>query len=312
MAEPIRPSDESDEQGRHVAARPIDAPPAPAGVDEDAAARRDLGSEAAEPAAADRTDTDTDAVAAITAPSRPVAEPEEAAVDHDEVREEPAATSATEPTPARLEPTQTAVIAPPPPPVVPVAPEPQPVIAPAAQTDAAPLRRRGNRVAGTAWALLAAGLFQVFYFAALAGLSAALSGPASVIPFLTAVVQARWGVFAWLPVLFLFLLHELTVLIAGRAGRFFWVVASGVIAVLVYALSVVLISIVVRGAAPDAPTLAQTFLNPTFILIGVVGREVVLWTGFAAGARGVRVRRRDREDRERYDRDLAARTGTTA
>jgi hypothetical protein len=207
------------------------------------------------------------------------------------------------------------VAAPARPAAAPVAPVPAPPPAPPVQqipVSTATPRRRGNRFAGFAWALLAAGLFQLFYFASLAALTAALSGPASIGPFLAVVLQAKWGVFAWLPVLFLFLLHVLTVLIAGRAGRFFWVVASGVIAVIVYVLSVVLISIVVRGAMPDTNTLAQTFLNPTFILIGVVGREVVLWTGFATGARGVRVRQRDREDREREERDLAARTAATA
>jgi hypothetical protein len=47
-------------------------------------------------------------------------------------------------------------------------------------------------------------------------------------------------------------------------------------------------------------------IESQFILVGLVAREVMLWTGLAIGARGKRVRRRNRAAREEYERALAA------
>jgi hypothetical protein len=179
--------------------------------------------------------------------------------------------------------------------------EPQPVLAPAAES-APPPRKHGNRLVGTAWVLLAAGLFQVLYFGALALIVLLLGGAASVVPGLQNVAAYP---FAWLPVLFFFLLFELTVLLFNRAGRFAYVIASLIVGLLVYVLSVLLISILIGGGIGDTATLARAFESPEFILTGLVAREVMLWTGFAIGSRGIRVRRRDKEARKRYEAEVA-------
>ena len=185
-------------------------------------------------------------------------------------------------------------------PVVPPA-EAQPVLAPAEESHPAAPKRRSNRLVGTAWVLLAAGLFQVVYFGALAGLIVLLGGAQAVG---TQLAQYLTTPFAWLPVLFFFLLFELTVLIFNRAGRFLYVVASLVVGLLVYVLSVLLITVLLRGT-PDTATLQQAFLSPLFVLTGLAAREVMLWTGVAIGARGTRLRKRNRADRDAYRAELA-------
>lgn len=181
-------------------------------------------------------------------------------------------------------------------------PAQQPVLAPADDSAPPPPRRGGNRLVATAWVLLAAGLFQLLYFGALALIIVLLSGPNAVAPGLTNISRFP---FAWLPVLFFFLFFELTVLLLNRAGRFAYVVASLVVGFIVYVASVLLISILVGGGIGDTPTLARAFESPEFVLTGLVAREVMLWTGFAIGARGTRVRRRNKEARARYDREVA-------
>lgn len=191
----------------------------------------------------------------------------------------------------------------------PPAPADQPVLQPADADQPAAPKQGGNRLVGTAWVLLAAGLFQVLYFAALALIVLLLGGAAAVGPQLALIARTP---FAWLPVLFFFLLFELTVLLFNRAGRFAYVVASLVVGFLVYLLSVLLISILVRGGIGDANTLAQAFESPEFVLTGLVAREVMLWTGFAIGARGKRVRTRNTRAKQAYRQELAERADTTA
>lgn len=182
--------------------------------------------------------------------------------------------------------------------------EPQPVMEPAVQDAPAAPKRRSNRLVGTAWVLLAAGLFQVVYFGAIAALVALLGG-ADVVG--AQLAQYATTPFAWLPVLFFFLLFELTVLIFNRAGRFLYVVASLVVGVVVYVVSVLLITILVRGDVGDRATLEQSFLSPLFVLAGLAAREVMLWTGVAIGARGTRLRKRNRADRDSYRAELGER-----
>lgn len=188
---------------------------------------------------------------------------------------------------------------------VPPAPaQQQPVLAPAEETAPPAPKKHGNRLAATAWVLLATGLFVVVYFAAVALLELLIAGPQAVAPQLQVLATTGGGVLAWLPALFFFLLFELTVLLFNRAGRFAYVVASLIVGVLVYALSASLVPLVAGGSAPDRNTAVQAFLSPVFVLTGLVAREVMLWTGFAIGARGTRVRRRDKEARRRYEQEL--------
>lgn len=192
-------------------------------------------------------------------------------------------------------------------PPIPPAPATQPVLRPAEEPVAAP-KRGGNRIAGTAWVLLAAGLFEVLYLASIALVVLLLGGAQAVVPQLVPFASSP---FAWLPVLLFFLFFELTVLLINRAGRFAYVVASLVVGLLIYVLSVLLISIMLGGGLSDRLTLARAFESPEFILAGLVAREVMLWTGFAIGARGTRVRKRNRAAKDAYRQELAERSDAT-
>ncbi|GAA4749648.1 hypothetical protein GCM10025783_22470 [Amnibacterium soli] len=164
-----------------------------------------------------------------------------------------------------------------------------------------PPRKKGNRLVATAWVLLAAGLFQAVFFGANALVALVFGGTAAVLPQVQSVAGTS---LAWLPVLLFFLLFELTVLLINRAGRVAYVLASLIVGAIVYVLTVVLFSVLVRHTLGDANTLAQTFLNWEFILVGLVAREVMLWTGLAIGSRGIRVRRRYREARRSYEQEV--------
>ncbi|MGN6446635.1 hypothetical protein [Amnibacterium sp.] len=242
-------------------------------------------------------------VQADTRPAEPEAAPGAA-------RTAPAPEPATPVETERDRPVATPVAAPegrgPAEPATAVAPAPAPAqeqapIAPAAEA-APPPRGRGNRLVGTAWVLLAAGLFEVLYFGVLGLIVLLLGGAGAVVPQLTNLAAYP---FSWLPVLFFFLFFELTVLLFNRAGRFAYVVASLIVGFLVYVVSVLLISIMIGGGIGDTATLARAFESPEFVFTGLVAREVMLWTGFAIGSRGIRVRRRNSDARARYDEELA-------
>ncbi|MBW4042763.1 MAG: hypothetical protein HIU86_11690 [Acidobacteria bacterium] len=177
----------------------------------------------------------------------------------------------------------------------------QPVVGPAAESAPPPVRH-GNRLVGTAWVLLAAGLFQAVFFGLNALVVLTFVGPAAIA---SQVQQVAQTALAWLPVLLFFLFFELTVLLFNRAGRFAYVVASLVVGIIVYVGTVLLYSLIVQHTLGDSNTLAQTFLNWEFIIIGLAAREVMLWTGIAIGSRGIRVRRRDSEALKRYDAEVA-------
>ena len=164
-----------------------------------------------------------------------------------------------------------------------------------------PPRKKGNRLVATAWVLLAAGLFQAVFFGANALVALVFGGTAAVVPQVQSVAGTS---LAWLPVLLFFLLFELTVLLINRAGRVAYVLASLIVGAIVYVLTALLFSAIVRHTLGDANTLAQTFLNWEFILVGLVAREVMLWTGLAIGSRGIRVRRRYREARRSYEQEV--------
>ena len=184
---------------------------------------------------------------------------------------------------------------------IPAPPVEQPVAAPLAQ-GAEPPKRAGNRLVGTAWVLLASGVFEVVYLALLALVVLVLAGPE--------VVGPQLGYFAgqstllWLPLVFFFLLFELTVLLFNRAGRFLYIVASLLVGVIVYLLTVYLIAVVPNGAG-DVALLRQSLVSPFFLVAGLAAREVMLWTGIVIGSRGIRVRRRNRAAKQRYEQEVA-------
>jgi hypothetical protein len=185
----------------------------------------------------------------------------------------------------------------PPPPAPRQAPTPLPA------ADAPPPRRRSNRLVGTAWVLLAALFFEVLYLAAFALVVLVAAGQASVGQSLQQLLSTP---FAWLPVLLFALFYELTVLLLNRAGRLAYVLSSLIVAAVVYLLSTVLILAMQQGGIANENLLGRALIAPQVVLIPLIAREVMLWTGLAVGARGRRVRHRNRAAQEAYERERFA------
>jgi hypothetical protein len=185
-------------------------------------------------------------------------------------------------------------------------PAPEQRTPPLPPADAPPAPRRGsNRLVGTAWVLLAALLFEVVYLAAFALVVFVVAGASAVG---LAVQQLISTPFAWLPVLLFALFYELTVLLLNRAGRFAYVLSSLIVAAIVYVLSAVLILAMQEGGIGNESNLGRALIATQVVLIPLVAREVMLWTGLAIGARGHRVRRRNRAAQEQYERERFARS----
>jgi hypothetical protein len=168
-----------------------------------------------------------------------------------------------------------------------------------------PPRKGGNRLVGTAWVLLAALVFEVLYLAAFALVVLVVAGSASVA---LSVQQLIGTPFAWLPVLLFALFYELTVLLLNRAGRFAYVLSSLIVALIVYLLSTVLILAMQAGGLSNESNLGRALIAPQVVLIPIIAREVMLWTGLAIGARGRRLRKRNRAAQEQYERETFARS----
>ena len=94
-------------------------------------------------------------------------------------------------------------------------------------------------------------------------------------------------------------------LLFNRAGRFLYVLASLVVAVIIYLLFAALYLAMQPGGLSNEQNLGKALVLWQFVLVGLVAREVMLWTGIAIGARGKRVRRRNRAARDEYERTMA-------
>ena len=303
MAQPTSPTGEPIGDGRQAAGPPVDEPTAaPRPREEPVLLQPPTDAEMAE--TGEPTVEEIHAAANGThADARPAADTEVVRPAETEVMR-PAATEVIRPAETEQVAHDSATVVHPvvAEPAPPAPAEPQRVLTPAAESAPPPPRKHGNRLVATAWVLLAAGLFQVVFFGINALVVLTFVGPAAIA---SQVQQVAHTALAWLPVLLFFLLFELTVLLFNRAGRFAYVVASLVVGFIVYVGTVLLYSLLVQHTLGDSNTLAQTFLNWEFIITGLAAREVMLWTGIAIGSRGIRVRRRDREARKRYEAEVA-------
>src|SRR5579875_2929588 len=275
---PLPPDETESGRAKHVA--PLDEETTP---DHPAVARAAAGLDAAPDA-------------------EPAAVPARTASDATETREEPVAAPVDEAggdedradQPTAVLPAEDRQAPPPPPPAPPQRRGPVP-----AATEAPPPPRRGsNRLVGTAWVLLAALLFEVLYIAAFALLVCIVDGSQQVGQAVQSLVTTP---FVWLPLVLFALLYELTVLLLNRAGRFAYVLSSLVVALIVYVLSAVLILAMQQGGVSNENNLGRALIVPQVVLIPLIAREVMLWTGLAIGARGRRVRKRNREAQAQYE-----------
>src|SRR5579875_3278703 len=302
---PLPPDETESGRAKHVA--PLDEETTP---DHPAVARAAAGPDAApdaEPAEGPTIQASPAPVAAEPAPiaAEPAAVPARTASDATETREEPVAAPVDEAggdedradQPTAVLPAEDRQAPPPPPPPPPATPQRR-VPVPAATEAPPPPRRGSNRLVGTAWVLLAALLFEVLYIAAFALLVCIVDGSQQVGQAVQSLVTTP---FVWLPLVLFALLYELTVLLLNRAGRFAYVLSSLVVALIVYVLSAVLILAMQQGGVSNENNLGRALIVPQVVLIPLIAREVMLWTGLAIGARGRRVRKRNREAQAQYE-----------
>ena len=264
---------------------------------------------------APRGDTTTDAVEAPPAATgEPVAAKPatgEPVYDLVEVppKQTPATPSASEPVVATNDPAaetrvidaeQTPTAEEPPPRAATSAASMQTVYVPA---PVAPLKK-GNRGFGVLIALLSSLVFAGFYALVIAAIQAGEIG------------VFRFDFFGSLdfytPIAFFFVGFVIVVLLANRASWWSFVVGSVFVALFVYFASVGagLLANNVFGLTPTnaARLFSAALLNPFVIAAALIARETSMWMGALISARGRKVKARNIEARETFDRESAART----
>lgn len=273
-----------------TSAAPSDAGPASEPVsDESAAERADSASEAA-PAAAAPAEPD------------PWDSPEAASLDH--------RSSADTAVYSPADDSPTVMAAPVVTPSEPVAdsafsPAPQPIFV---QAPEAP-RPRGNRAAAGAIGLLAALSFAILYFAVWLGVGA-IRGDVTAENVGTVALEhvAAWSL--WVPVIVFFIAFWLLGAIINRGRWGAWVVFGLLVGFAAYGGHLL-------GALFQAPfwdlTLSQgqelvgaELLTPMAFAAFVIGRELTIWFGAWAAARGKRVTELNVEAQREYERTLEA------
>ena len=288
------------------------------GLAEAEAARRDAVVDA--PVVAEPASSDAPApVAADSAAAEPAAEPA-APVEPDPWDSPEAASLDYRP----AEPVQTAVYTPADdtptvaaaPVVTPSEPVAEPAVAPAAMAPQPifvqapePPQPRGNRAAAGAIGLLAALAFAVLYLAAYLGFGAMRGDIDSENLASTALAaQTTWSF--WVPVAVFFLAFWLLGAIINRGRWGAWVIFGLLVGIASYGGHIL-------GALFQAPFWMLTasegaalvegeLLSPLAIAAFVIGRELTIWFGAWAAARGKRVTELNLEAQREYERTLEA------
>ncbi|MEO7123222.1 MAG: hypothetical protein ABI400_08935 [Lacisediminihabitans sp.] len=169
-----------------------------------------------------------------------------------------------------------------------------------------PPQKKGNRGIGSLIALLSAVIFAAIYAGVVLAVVPWFAPPRAVgFEFLTFISSAAF----YIPVLVFALGFILLVLILNRAGWWSYILGSLFVGVFVYFVSIGVL-LLVNGVIGFTPSEAfKAFLSalqsPVTIVAGLVAREVTLWMGAAISARGRKVKVRNAEAREAYDRDTA-------
>lgn len=169
-----------------------------------------------------------------------------------------------------------------------------------------PPRKRSNRVIGIAFALLASLVFAILFALALLVIGVVAEGTVSL-AFLTS------SAFYW-PIVLFFLSLVIVIAIVNTASWWTYIVSSVIVAAGVYfgiaAVDLVLAGVLQMSRQEADATYLASLANPATIAAAIIAREVAIWTGAILGRRGRRVRARNAEEREAYEREQAALTPT--
>ncbi|MDI2098556.1 hypothetical protein [Ruicaihuangia caeni] len=165
-----------------------------------------------------------------------------------------------------------------------------------------PPRDRGNRGIGALLAIAAAIIFALLYAgAAMLLITVVNQGVFEVDSVTSFFLNAAF----WVPVAVFAVTYVLLAVLVNRAG--WWAHALGglVVALLTY-FSFVAVAVWSAGGTVDDFRRLDLWFHPLAVSVFVLAREVPIWFGAASGARGRRVRARNIEAREQYDREQAA------
>ncbi|MET4703596.1 hypothetical protein [Frigoribacterium sp. UYMn621] len=167
-----------------------------------------------------------------------------------------------------------------------------------------PPRRKGNRGFGVLIALLSSVLFAALYAVAIAAIHSVEIG------------EFRFDFFGSLayytPIAFFFIGFVIVVLLANRASWWSYVLGSLLVGLVVYFGSVgtsLLVNNVFALTPNSAARLFSVALTSPFIIAAaLLAREVSMWMGALISARGRKVKLRNLEARDTFDRESAERT----
>ncbi len=165
-----------------------------------------------------------------------------------------------------------------------------------------PPKKKGNRGIGSLLAILS-GLIFAAIFALVVAIIAAIQGVGQFT--LAIIAQPSF----YIPVLFYVIGAVLLVLIVNRAGWGAYVVGSIFVGLLVYFGTVGML-LLGQGVVLMTPTEAAVVFNaglrnPLVIAAALVAREVSMWTGSLISRRGRRLKIRNAEARDTWERELA-------
>lgn len=170
-----------------------------------------------------------------------------------------------------------------------------------------PPKRKGNRGLGALLAVLATVVFAAVY----AGVTALLIMFVRPEGVEGAIGHFVTGPLFYVPVLAFLVLMLLWALLANRASWWAWVLGSLIIAALVYIVSIGVLLLAAGGFGLTASQAAETFtglaLNPAIIVAALLAREVSVWFGAVIAARGRKVRERNYEAWQEFEREESQR-----
>src|SRR5690606_29504123 len=157
-----------------------------------------------------------------------------------------------------------------------------------------PPAKKGNRVLGILIALLAAGVFATIYAGAFAVVRMLQGGsPAADLP---AFLGSASFIF---PIVILVITFTLWAMLVNRAGWWAWILGSFIVGAAVYAGTIGLAQLFYQVQIP--------WTDPVLIVSAVLAREVTVWLGGILSSRGKRLKVRNVQAREKFDREEAER-----
>lgn len=162
-------------------------------------------------------------------------------------------------------------------------------------------KAKGNRGFGILVSLLATVVFAALYAAVLALLFVVNDGSVDTVN--DVLVKAPF----WIPVIFFLLAMVVLVSVVNRGGWWAYVLGGFIVAAVVYGsyLGGVLIEVAARISPNEVAEVVQNSLfSPAAVIAFIIAREVPIWFGAWIAARGRKVRERNVEARQEYERIL--------